>query len=152
MSALQKPEKHKVFVFGTLKQGFPNFHLNHGQQLPGQFQTAQPYPLYLIGDRHSPWLINDPGHGELVTGEIYFVGDQELETMDQLERVEKKYGYRREIIQVKNIETSETLTVFCYLKPEDQLKTKNIKFGPLDQYELHHADLYQSRNSRADLK
>ncbi len=147
MSALQKPERNMVFVFGTLKQGFPNFHLNHGQRLPGQFQTAQPYPLYLIGDRHSPWLINDPGHGEIVTGEIYLVDDQELETMDQLERVEKKFGYRREIIQVKNIETSETLTVFCYFKPEDQLKTKNIKLGPLAQYELEHADLYNSRNS-----
>ena len=146
MSALQKPEKHKVFVFGTLKQGFPNFHLNHGQKLPGYFSTAQPYPLYLIGDRHSPWLINDPGHGEIVTGEIFLVGDQELETMDKLERIEKRFGYRRETIQVKNIETTQISDVYCYLKPKDQLKTKNIKLGPLDQYELHHAELYQSRN------
>lgn len=152
MSALQKPEKHKVFVFGTLKQGFPNFHLNHGQRLPGHFSTVQAYPLYLIGDRYSPWLINDPGHGEIVTGEIYLVSDQELETMDKLERTEKKFGYQRLSIQVKNTETSEVLNVFSYLKPKDQLKIKNIKLGPLNQYELHHADLYQSRKSLADLE
>jgi hypothetical protein len=31
-----------------LKQGFPNFHVNQGQRLPGEFRTMRSCPLYLI--------------------------------------------------------------------------------------------------------
>ena len=29
-----------VFVYGTLKQGFANFHVNGGQRVPGRFVTV----------------------------------------------------------------------------------------------------------------
>ncbi len=47
-----------VFVFGTLKQGFPNFATNRGCRVSetetGRYRTQQRYPLYLVGPRHSP--------------------------------------------------------------------------------------------------
>ena len=48
---------HLVFVFGTLKDGFPNFATNRGTRLPGAFRTCSAYPLYLVGYRHVPWLL-----------------------------------------------------------------------------------------------
>jgi gamma-glutamylaminecyclotransferase len=41
----------RVFVFGTLKQGFPNFHINRGRRVAGEFATGLAYPLYLVGER-----------------------------------------------------------------------------------------------------
>ncbi len=46
-----------VCIHGTLKQGFPNHHLNHGTRVEGDFISLQRYPLYLIGDPHSPWSL-----------------------------------------------------------------------------------------------
>jgi gamma-glutamylaminecyclotransferase len=55
-----------VFVFGTLKQDFPNFHANRGVRVPGNYITAQRFPFYLVGERYSPWLIDQPGLGHQV--------------------------------------------------------------------------------------
>lgn len=52
---------HRVFVFGTLKEGFPNFAVNTGIRLSGNFETEDLYPLYLVGERHSPWLVLNAG-------------------------------------------------------------------------------------------
>ena len=35
---------HRIFVYGTLKQGFRNFHINRGTRLPGEFITEQAFP------------------------------------------------------------------------------------------------------------
>jgi gamma-glutamylaminecyclotransferase len=40
-----------VFVFGTLKDGFPNHSENEGKKIVGRFMTRDKYPLYLIGER-----------------------------------------------------------------------------------------------------
>src|SRR5688572_24027904 len=56
----------RVFVYGTLKEGFPNFGANTGTRVPGVFVTKERYPLYLVGERHSPWMINSPGEGKQV--------------------------------------------------------------------------------------
>ncbi len=49
-----------VFVYGTLKEGFPNFEINRGVRLPGTFIMAERYPLYLVGERCVPWMILQP--------------------------------------------------------------------------------------------
>ena len=41
---------HLVFVFGTLKEGFPNFRINKGIRVVGEFVTVQRFPLHLIGE------------------------------------------------------------------------------------------------------
>jgi gamma-glutamylcyclotransferase (GGCT)/AIG2-like uncharacterized protein YtfP len=47
---------HRIFVYGTLKEGFRNHHVNLGTRLPGDFMTEQPFPLYVIGEFGLPWL------------------------------------------------------------------------------------------------
>ena len=37
---------HRIFVFGTLKQGFCNFHINRGTRVGGDVAAA--YPLGLL--------------------------------------------------------------------------------------------------------
>ena len=78
---------HLVFVFGTLKEGFPNFATNRGVRVGGTCKTREPYPLFLVGDRCSPWLMDEPGAGLHVEGEIFRVDESTLQAMDRLERV-----------------------------------------------------------------
>ncbi len=133
-----------VFVFGTLKQGFPNHSINHGQLIDAACSTTQAYPLYLVGERYSPWLINDPGNGVKVQGELYAVNRNELAMMDELERTAFADGYRRIPLEV-TLSTGATRQAYCYVKSPRQLASADIRLGPLDVYRLQHAQLYRSR-------
>ena len=53
---------HLLFVYGSLKEGFPNFHVNRGRRRPGSFVTAQPHELWLLGGQ-LPALFAAAGDG-----------------------------------------------------------------------------------------
>ena len=78
---------HSIFVFGTLKEGFCNFHVNRGRRVGGAFVTLEPHSLYILGPRHLPWLVQQPGLGHRVVGQLFEVDDHTLAEMDRLERV-----------------------------------------------------------------
>jgi gamma-glutamylaminecyclotransferase len=139
---------HLVFVFGTLKRGFPNHHYLAQQTLLGDFETEQAYPLYLVGERHSPWLIDQPGEGMKVRGQVFEVDEQCLAALDELERIHARDGYRRQEIKVSSQQGSVKLSVYAYLKPAHQLNKKAIRCGPITEYLLEHASQYQSRKIR----
>ena len=138
----------RVFVFGTLKEGFPNFATNTGTRMPGVFVTKERYPFYLVGERHSPWLVNLPGQGEQVVGQVFEVTPEVLARMDVLERVGEADGYER--IQVAVLPQSggpgAQLVVHAYLKPPDHLKGAEIMAGPFAEYTPGHAALYRKRS------
>jgi gamma-glutamylaminecyclotransferase len=96
--------KHRVFVYGTLKKGFPNHdrYMASAEKL-GNYQTDDNYPLVLIGERYVPCMINAPGAGKQVEGELYAVTDDCLKRLDVLERVNKADGYRRLKIHVRSL-------------------------------------------------
>ena len=135
----------RVFVYGTLKEGFPNFAVNHGIRVPGVFITTERYPLYLVGEGHVPWLIFQPDRGKQVSGEVFRVDESALRVMDQLERIAEPEGYRRMEIRVIDSEGLGELTVFVYMKRREQLDVAAVKLGPLSSYELQHASLYRRR-------
>lgn len=132
-----------VFVFGTLKEGFPNFAINRGVRVPGTFRTRAAYPLYLAGDRHSPWLIDMPHTGARVTGQVFQVDAPVLVAMDKLERVSEPDGYCRRILELEHLESSAVVNAFAYLKPREQLVPADIRKGPLEEYDYEHAALYR---------
>lgn len=138
---------HLLFVFGTLKEGFPNFRSNTGVRLPGEFITQQRLPLYLVGERHSPWLINAPGQGYQVAGQVFRVDQAALDQIDALERINEPDGYRRLSIAVVARDSANKASgaVFAYLKPPEQFSPSSARQGPLAEYTLEHAALYRSR-------
>ena len=137
--------EHFVFVFGTLKEGFPNFATNRGSRLPGRFKTCKAFPLYLVGDRHSPWLVNIPGTGHHVSGQIFRVDDTGLAAMDALERISAPDGYRRQLLELEGGGTPEKLPAYAYMKEPWQLVPSEIRAGPLEEYSQEHAALYRPR-------
>ena len=138
-------ERQLVFVFGTLKQGFPNFGTNAGERLAGEFVTLQAHPLYLVGDRHSPWMLASPGQGLAVHGQVFGVDEGTLARMDVLERTGEADGQRTRL-QVRDVRAPvATLDVWAYLKDPDQLRPQDIRLGPLAEYTLAHSALYRPR-------
>ena len=139
------PMSTLVFVFGTLKQGFPNAATNRGERLAGEFETLQAYPLHLVGERHSPWLVDAPGEGVPVRGQLFRVDDAVLAEMDTLERISQPDGYRRAALAVRDIISGTILEVQAYLKPHAQWQPGLSRCGPLAEYTLQHAALYRKR-------
>jgi len=136
---------HQIFVFGTLKEGFPNFSVNDGVRIPGSYLTQPKYELYLVGDRFTPWIIPDQGDGMPISGEVYQVDDDGLARMDELERINYPDGYQRATIEVVNTQSKQVSTVFIYVKQAEQLDRNEIQDGPLPEYSMAHAAKYQPR-------
>lgn len=138
-----------VFVFGTLKAGFPNFGVNRGRRVGGVFRTVDRLPLWLVGDRCVPWLIDSPGEGEHIAGEVYEVDAAALAAMDELEGVGKPDGYHRATIHVRADGDGGELPVQIYMKRPDQLLRAEVRQGPLAEYTLAHAARYRKRGHQA---
>ncbi|WP_425669878.1 gamma-glutamylcyclotransferase [Vibrio owensii] len=109
------------------------------------------YPLYLVGERNSPWLILDSTKGSPIKGQIFSVSTDALLKMDELERNHESGGYSRVKIDIINQETSEVLKVFLYGKPKLPLEHIDIRAELTDEHLLEHATLYRSQNSSTSL-
>ncbi|KAL1021689.1 hypothetical protein UPYG_G00016660 [Umbra pygmaea] len=86
-----------IFVYGTLKKGQPN----HFRMLPdqangkaefcGYARTLERYPLVIAGKYNIPALLNRPGEGERVQGEVYKVDNAMLTFLDAFEECPTMY-------------------------------------------------------------
>lgn len=79
-----------IFTYGTLKRGFPNHILlqemfaTGDAAFVGVYLTADKLPL-VCGPYKVPFLLNFPGSGDRVVGELYAVSNRALARMDELE-------------------------------------------------------------------
>ncbi len=137
----------RVFVYGTLKAGFPNAHVNHGKRVPGRFFTARLFSLYIVGDDHVPWLVDQGSEGEHVEGEVYDVAANDMPRMDQLEGIGQPLAYHRSVIEVRPLDQdgsqgpAQQATV--YLQDMQHRQGRPIHDGPLKLYTLAHAKRYR---------
>lgn len=96
---------HKVFVYGTLKKGEPNHHWltdikNGAASFVAKATTDSKYPLVIATRYNIPFLLDRPGDGYNVAGEIYEVDDKMLSNLDILE--DHPSLYVRELANVSN--------------------------------------------------
>ena len=136
-----------IFVYGTLKEDFPNFHINRGSRVPGEFVTVRRFPLYLVGVRRVPCVLNSPGEGERVIGQVFEVDAAALQQMDMLEGVHESDGYSRLSIDVVDRDKSSAaaFAAFAYVKRPEQLAAETNRVGPLAEYTVEHASWYVRR-------
>lgn len=141
-----------IFVYGTLKEGFPNFSLNSGRRVAGVFRTREAFPLYVVklhNEDRAPWLMDMPGEGHRVVGQVFEVDASALRTMDTLEEVGLPTGYVRVQVALdpctadRSADASgEPLLAHVYLKPSHQLADCLQIEGPYAEYTLQHAEGY----------
>jgi len=137
---------HLLFVYGTLKKGFPN-HENYmaSAKRLGKYQTIEKYPLVLCGARYVPCMIDSPEKGHHVEGELYEVDDECLNRIDALERIQDSEGYRRIVILVSPSEgiNQDIKEALAYLMPPRQVTDR--RSNNLRAYDLEAARKYAPR-------
>lgn len=94
-----------IFTYGTLKQGFSNHALLQDMistgdaAFVGAARTVHRLPL-VCGPYRVPFLLNLPGRGHSVSGELYAVSPAALARMDELEGIGRGH-YERLPIQIQ---------------------------------------------------
>ncbi|XP_062213930.1 putative gamma-glutamylcyclotransferase At3g02910 [Phragmites australis] len=90
------PRRTLVFTYGTLKRGFSNHVLlqelarGGDASFVGAATTASRLPL-VCGPYRVPFLLNLPGSGHRVAGELYAVTPRGLARLDELEGVSRAH-------------------------------------------------------------
>lgn len=135
---------HQVFVYGTLKRGFANHDATLlAGALLGVARTVVARPLVVAGRWFSPVLLDEPGNGECVEGELYRVNDAVLAALDRIEGVGGRGGYRRITLDVVDAH-GVPYRAFGYVK--DRADVAIIHDGP---YAAYHDQRYVPRARRA---
>jgi len=136
---------YRVFVYGTLKQGYPNNPLLEGSEFLGEAVTVLTYkavtvPAYKMVGTSFPVIMPDPS-GKPVAGEIYSVDDATLARLDELEREGRSYD-RVMIDATLPLSNGERLPTqaFIYVGRED-------RFGEM----FARGPLYEQANERGEL-
>lgn len=64
----------RIFVYGTLKRGEPNYHLMCGEKgaarLLAEAKLTHPYPLVVGKENGIPYMLPQEGKGEVSTAEL----------------------------------------------------------------------------------
>lgn len=126
----------KLFLYGTLKRGEPNYHWltnpNHGvAKFICEAQSTVKMPLIIATKFNIPFLLNFPGIGHFIKGEIYEVDDQMLSKLDILEDYPALYD--RDVRQFRCSSSNEIVDCIVYfLKFKPEKLSKNLSF--LDEY------------------
>ena len=140
---------HPVFVYGTLKEGFRNHAVNGGLRRPGVFATVQPLPLYIVGERFLPWLLNRPGQGGPVRGELYDCAASTLDEMDRLEGVGIPGWYERHLVWVRRGPDqqagADALPAWVYFGSELGFARAACHGGPITEYTQTHEQAFLAR-------
>ena len=123
-----------VFVYGTLKRGYPNY----DESLLGAYfreiaSSREAFPLVVANRFYSPVLIDEPGAGFPVSGELYCVTETVLARLDEMESVGKPGGYHRELIDIE-LQDGRLMPAHAYLKHRSDLEV--IHSDPMREYPL----------------
>ena len=98
-----------LFVYGTLKRGLTNYerYLGHAEargaaRFLGSGRTTGSFPVVvrpasMAPATRGPVLLDRPGTGYRIHGELFAVDDRTLEAMDLLEGVRSGHYYKREV-------------------------------------------------------
>ncbi len=124
---------HFVFVYGTLKRGFP-YHetgMKHARFV-GRCRTHEAYPLVVGGRWFSPILLAEPGVGRRVIGEVYEADDTKLAELDAIEGTHLPNGYQRVAITVELVDGGTAFEAWSYFK--DRANAGVIHADMLEEY------------------
>ncbi|EOA14095.1 hypothetical protein CARUB_v10027235mg [Capsella rubella] len=114
----EEAHKNLVFVYGTLKRNHANHFLledlisKNDAVFIGQRTTRLNHPL-VTGLYGIPYLINKPGSGQKIRGELYSVSKLGLARLDELEGIKVKH-YERLAIEVIEEESNGVVLAEAY--------------------------------------
>ncbi|MBE7184790.1 MAG: gamma-glutamylcyclotransferase [Methylobacterium mesophilicum] len=86
-----------LFVFGTLKRGFPLHSAIDGARYLGLCQTVSPFPMMVAGHVYGPMMLDRPGRGLRIGGELYEAGGGVVASVEKAENNGDPGNYCRPI-------------------------------------------------------
>ena len=116
----------KIFVYGTLRNGYGNHRLIVGEQLVGNATTIQKYHMTASG---IPFVAHTPKTSHIF-GEIYEVSEEKIPSLDHLEG--HPCWYKREAVPVR-LDNGETTEAWLYFN-DKQAGSQIIETGNYDDY------------------
>ena len=122
----------RIFAIGTLKKGYPLHGYLEGAEFLGQGTSCRPFPLVIAGPWFAPMLINEPGVGRHIKGELYRVSPDELAALDAAESVGRPGNYRQ-LIEVDRIDDHQSCYAFAYFKAAGLAEP--VHSAHLDEYQ-----------------
>jgi gamma-glutamylaminecyclotransferase len=105
----------RVFAFGTLKRGFPLHHGLAGAAFLGAHRTVQRFPMFVAGPWFAPMMMNEPGAGQRVLGELYEIDAAGLARIDMMESIGKPGNFRISI-EIEPMGAGALCMAFAYMK------------------------------------
>jgi gamma-glutamylaminecyclotransferase len=88
----------RLFVFGTLKRGFPLHERGlAGATFRGSYRTSQRFPMVIAGPWFAPMMFDQPGKGHQVMGELYDIEAERWPVLDALESIGVEGNFSRTI-------------------------------------------------------
>nr|XP_015616858.2 putative gamma-glutamylcyclotransferase At3g02910 isoform X1 [Oryza sativa Japonica Group]XP_015616860.2 putative gamma-glutamylcyclotransferase At3g02910 isoform X1 [Oryza sativa Japonica Group]XP_015616861.2 putative gamma-glutamylcyclotransferase At3g02910 isoform X1 [Oryza sativa Japonica Group]XP_025877139.1 putative gamma-glutamylcyclotransferase At3g02910 isoform X1 [Oryza sativa Japonica Group] len=136
-----------VFVYGTLKRGFPNHPLlaASGSPLVGAASTATPASL-VVGPYSVPFLLPRPSSSSgshLVSGELYAVSPRALVDLDALEGTHLGVYERRKVTVVVEGGSGEVVEAEAYFAHTSYMEALWLRCGgeaaEIGEYTMEHA-------------
>jgi len=145
---MKSEEKHLVFVYGTLRQGFSNHYLLDTSKWVDYSQTQKKYAMFEQG---IPFVSKNMSL-IAITGEVYEVSNDVLGYLDLLEG--HPHAYKREQVDVKLKFTNEIIKAWLYFYPNprgrvvesgDYNEHINMKFKKMQKdHEETHSGRYNT--------
>jgi len=91
-----------VFVYGSLKQnGKLHSYLKNSVFL-GYASTCKKYPMIISKKGWYPYLIEKPGEGYFIKGEVYKVSAKTLKLLDRVEEAPNYYYRKKTCVKIGN--------------------------------------------------
>jgi gamma-glutamylaminecyclotransferase len=141
--------KHQIFVYGTLKRGYPNYDTGmDGTAFVGTYRTVELYPLVIGGPWLSPNLIDEPGTGHQITGEIFTATDEAVEFLDHFEMTHLSNGYRRVERSFEPLEGNTVTTAWVYIR--DRKNIEGVIEDLTDTYPLDQRYIIPSKRPKPE--
>ena len=120
----------RVFVYGTLKQGYGNNYLMEGATFVGHGQTVGKYRLLNSGfpvlwpRAHRP---GDDRRNAHVRGEVYKVNDETLARLDRLEGEGHMYHRRQRLVR---LDDGRTVKAHMYIGSTTHWQSRHRAYDP----------------------
>lgn len=135
----------RVFVYGTLKRGQPNHYLmtdakNGIAKFITEAKTCEKFPLVIATRYNIPFLLNQPGTGHHVNGEIYEVNESMFAVLDKLE--DYPHWYDRQIYSMLGVDGTTKLDCWIYM----------LKIFPQNMLKLEFITNYESKGDKEYLE
>lgn len=127
-------QKHLLFVYGTLLEGYHNHHWIDGAEFVGVAVTGEKFTMYTNGS--FPAVVSEPSYS--IIGEVYEIDNKTLTNADRLEGYDAKYPtrsfYQRRQIEVTIVTTGEKKTAWIYYISDNNMvqngrSWERMKFG-----------------------